>query len=254
MPLVLLRYPPGHGRDRPGESACWLVPGSCNSSRLFDLYRLCFCSHQRGRSCTKLLGRRVLLCLTQRQHLSIHGCVGFRVLEAGAGTGGLTKDALPLFETDMHHELLRYCATDITSAFSTGLMDAVRSPKLIFKVPPRSTLSSADPAHLPLPSKIAALARPNPILSSPSAASPGKMKTWNTDMSCVWRRTGTSMRSCPQRWRAPSMWLSRPTCSTQATTSRVSACLSPSMRLAFLDEYLLFTQSCARSSVHDVTV
>ena len=35
----------------------------------------------------------------------------------------------------MHHELLRYCATDITSAFSAGLIDAVRSPKLIFKVP-----------------------------------------------------------------------------------------------------------------------
>lgn len=59
---------------------------------------------------------------------------GFRVLEAGAGTGGLTKDALPLFETDMHHELLRYCATDITSAFSGGLLEAVKSPKLMFKV------------------------------------------------------------------------------------------------------------------------
>ncbi|KAK9904717.1 hypothetical protein WJX75_001194 [Coccomyxa subellipsoidea] len=58
---------------------------------------------------------------------------GFRVLEAGAGTGGLTKDALPLFETDMHHELLRYTATDITSAFSGGLLDAVKSPKLNFK-------------------------------------------------------------------------------------------------------------------------
>ena len=56
------------------------------------------------------------------------------MLEAGAGTGGLTKDALTLFETDVHHELLRYCATDITNAFSGGLMDAVRSPKLLFKV------------------------------------------------------------------------------------------------------------------------
>ena len=56
------------------------------------------------------------------------------MLEAGAGTGGLTKDALPLFETDVHHELLRYCATDITNAFSSGLIEAVRSPKLIFKV------------------------------------------------------------------------------------------------------------------------
>ena len=65
------------------------------------------------------------------------------MLEAGAGTGGLTKDALPLFETDMHHELLRYCATDITSAFSAGLIDAVRSQKLIFKVPrPLQTLLS----------------------------------------------------------------------------------------------------------------
>jgi len=67
-------------------------------------------------------------------------CAGFRVLEAGAGTGGLTKDALPMFETDMHHELLRYCATDITSAFSAGLIDAVRSPKLLFKVPTLYTL------------------------------------------------------------------------------------------------------------------
>ena len=56
------------------------------------------------------------------------------MLEAGAGTGGLTKDALPLFEADVHHELLRYCATDITNAFSSGLIEAVRSPKLIFKV------------------------------------------------------------------------------------------------------------------------
>ena len=72
------------------------------------------------------------------------------MLEAGAGTGGLTKDALPLFETDMHHELLRYCATDITSAFSTGLMDAVRSPKLIFKVPALTIPSSAHLAHSPL--------------------------------------------------------------------------------------------------------
>jgi fatty acid synthase len=61
-------------------------------------------------------------------------CAGFRVLEMGAGTGGLTKDALEMFEMDMHRELLRYCATDITSAFSTGLLDAVRSPKLTFKV------------------------------------------------------------------------------------------------------------------------
>jgi fatty acid synthase len=66
--------------------------------------------------------------------LTPHLAAGFRVLEAGAGTGGLTKDALPLFETDMHHELLRYCATDITNAFSGGLVDAVRSPKLLFKV------------------------------------------------------------------------------------------------------------------------
>ena len=70
-------------------------------------------------------------------------CAGSRVLEAGAGTGGLTKDALPMFETDMHHELLRYCATDITSAFSAGLIDAVRSPKLLFKVPTLS-FSSHD--------------------------------------------------------------------------------------------------------------
>lgn len=61
-------------------------------------------------------------------------CSGFRVLEAGAGTGGLTKDALPLFDQDLHHEMLRYCATDVTNAFSGGLIDAIKSPKLIFKV------------------------------------------------------------------------------------------------------------------------
>ena len=72
------------------------------------------------------------------------------MLEAGAGTGGLTKDALPLFETDMHHELLRYCATDITSAFSAGLIDAVRSPKLIFKVPFQSAILSAYLSHSPV--------------------------------------------------------------------------------------------------------
>ena len=61
-------------------------------------------------------------------------CAGFKILEAGAGTGGLTKDALPLFESDSRRELLRYCATDVTSAFSSGLMEAVRSPALVFKV------------------------------------------------------------------------------------------------------------------------
>lgn len=75
------------------------------------------------------------MMLAKRCVLShVRMCAGFRVLEAGAGTGGLTKDALPLFETDMHHELLRYTATDITSAFSGGLLDAVKSPKLNFKV------------------------------------------------------------------------------------------------------------------------
>lgn len=69
---------------------------------------------------------------------------GFRVLEAGAGTGGLTKDALPLFETDMHHELLRYTATDITSAFSAGLIESVKSPKLMFKVRFASMLVISD--------------------------------------------------------------------------------------------------------------
>ena len=70
------------------------------------------------------------------------------MLEAGAGTGGLTKDALPLFETDVHHELLRYCATDITNAFSSGLIEAVRSPKLIFKVGV-FLLRSCPPSLLP---------------------------------------------------------------------------------------------------------
>ena len=69
---------------------------------------------------------------------------GFRVLEMGAGTGGLTKDALPLLDCDLHHELLRYCATDITSAFSTGLIDAVKSPKLVFKARARSSQCVQD--------------------------------------------------------------------------------------------------------------
>ena len=70
---------------------------------------------------------------------------GFRVLEMGAGTGGLTKDALPLLDCDLHHELLRYCATDITSAFSTGLIESVKSPKLVFKArrPARTALPRA---------------------------------------------------------------------------------------------------------------
>ena len=71
------------------------------------------------------------------------------MLEAGAGTGGLTKDALPLFETDVHHELLRYCATDITNAFSSGLIEAVRSPKLIFKVCSPPSLLPRPPCWAP---------------------------------------------------------------------------------------------------------
>ena len=56
----------------------------------------------------------------------------------------MTKDALPLFETDMHHELLRYTATDITSAFSAGLIESVKSPKLMFKVRFASMLVITD--------------------------------------------------------------------------------------------------------------
>ena len=58
----------------------------------------------------------------------------FRVVEAGSGTGGLTKDALPLLDAGLNAELLQYTATDITNAFSSSLQDAVKSPKLHFKV------------------------------------------------------------------------------------------------------------------------
>ena len=58
----------------------------------------------------------------------------FRVVEVGAGAGGLTKDALPLLDDGLNAELLQYTATDVTSASSGSLLDAVRSPKLQFKV------------------------------------------------------------------------------------------------------------------------
>ena len=58
----------------------------------------------------------------------------FRVVEVGSGTGGLTKDALPLLDAGLNAELLTYTATDITNAFSSSLLDAVKSPKLQFKV------------------------------------------------------------------------------------------------------------------------
>ena len=58
----------------------------------------------------------------------------FRVVEVGAGTGGLTRDALPLLDDGLNAELLQYTATDITNAFSSSLLDSVRSPKLQSKV------------------------------------------------------------------------------------------------------------------------
>ena len=82
-------------------------------------------------------------CLTGQCPAMYHCWLSvFRVLEMGAGTGGLTKDALPMLDCDLHHELLRYCATDITSAFSTGLIESVKSPKLVFKArrPARTAL------------------------------------------------------------------------------------------------------------------
>lgn len=103
----------------------------------------CFCEEARGVISLALLailhGGRQPMSVRRRWTCSnAAGCFvpGFRVLEMGAGTGGLTKDALPLLDTDLHHELLRYCATDITSAFSTGLIEAVKSPKLVFKARP----------------------------------------------------------------------------------------------------------------------
>ena len=58
----------------------------------------------------------------------------FRVVEVGAGAGGLTKDALPLLDAGLNAELLQFTATDVTNAFSGSLLDAVKSPKLQFKV------------------------------------------------------------------------------------------------------------------------
>ena len=58
----------------------------------------------------------------------------FRVVEVGAGTGGLTRDALPLLDDGLNAELLQYTATDITHAFSSSLLESVRNPKLQAKV------------------------------------------------------------------------------------------------------------------------
>jgi fatty acid synthase, animal type len=62
------------------------------------------------------------------------GIAGFRVLEVGCGTGGLTKDAVPILDKDGTAELLQYCATDVTPAFGPALLDTLRSQKLVFKV------------------------------------------------------------------------------------------------------------------------
>ena len=71
----------------------------------------------------------------------------FRVVEVGSGTGGLTKDALPLLDAGLNAELLTYTATDITNAFSSSLLDAVKSPKLQFKVI-QNFLSFPSPVQL----------------------------------------------------------------------------------------------------------
>ena len=71
----------------------------------------------------------------------------FRVVEVGSGTGGLTKDALPLLDAGLNAELLTYTATDITNAFSSSLLDAVKSPKLQFKVG-QTFLSLPSPVQL----------------------------------------------------------------------------------------------------------
>jgi hypothetical protein len=55
-------------------------------------------------------------------------------VEVGCGTGGLTKDALPILERDGNAELLQYCATDVTQAFGPALLETLRSQKLAFKV------------------------------------------------------------------------------------------------------------------------
>ncbi len=77
----------------------------------------------------------------------------FRVVEFGSGTGGLTKDALPLLDAGLNAELLQYTATDITNAFSSGLLEAVKSPKLQFKVRRAADgrAGRADGVHLVAP-------------------------------------------------------------------------------------------------------
>ena len=88
--------------------------------------------------CYELFNSKImrLQCLTLQTIYRVPGAGG------RSRNGKSDKGRAAAVREDMHHELLRYCATDITSAFSAGLIDAVRSPKLIFKVPSRSTLPS----------------------------------------------------------------------------------------------------------------
>lgn len=77
----------------------------------------CLCNHA-------LRGRKICV-LT-----SIRSC-GFR----GAGTGGLTRQIVPMLQASLHQSpLLKYIATDVTAGFGPNLKAAIQLPQFDFKV------------------------------------------------------------------------------------------------------------------------
>ena len=56
---------------------------------------------------------------------------GLRILEVGAGTGGLTSQVLPLLERDLHS----YVFSDVSAAFFSGAMQKLAGfPSVEYKI------------------------------------------------------------------------------------------------------------------------
>lgn len=54
---------------------------------------------------------------------------------SGAGTGGLTRQIIPMLQASLHQSpLLKYIATDVTAGFGPNLKAAVQLPQFDFKV------------------------------------------------------------------------------------------------------------------------
>ena len=91
-------------------------------------------------------------------------CAGFRVAEIGAGTGGLTREAFGILDTNSHCEMLAYMASDVSHGWAPQLLEAIGSPKCKFEVKTQHLFPMSQPFVVEVTGALCGLASPQLIL------------------------------------------------------------------------------------------